>query len=393
MFFKGRSCKKDSEPWRMDEFHQALDEYMTKNGIADDVDPSLSEKYINAIIESVGSLFLTRAKNTAKGMLREHRRIEKGFIERNQIRWGPGFDRIEMLLVMSTEAAQAIDNALRSGLTDENRAKFDAVQELTVRGLRVAREIYSLMRNGFADGALARWRTLHEVAIAAQFLAKDEPVTSQRYLMSRNVQAHKAAQQYLRYQERANLAPFDPEHVENIRIAYEETVLKYGPEMKGDWGWASPTLGIEEPSFFDLERHLGLDHWRPRYKWACDDTHGNHRPNQVLLANVENDGKISYIAGPSNSGMPDPAQMLAHSVVQLMASFILIGPNVDRLGLLSAMEALRDEIAEVFIEREAETLDRHRAKSRRLIDRLSAYLERICPKSVQNRDKRENISN
>jgi hypothetical protein len=114
-----------------------------------------------------------------------------------------------------------------------------------------------------------------------------------------------------------------------------------------DWGCAAPALAKDKPTFFDLETHLGLDHWRPRYKWASQDTHGTYRHPAALLAMSEAKETL-LLVGPSNSGLTDPAHMTAISLVLATNALVQISPTIDRLVCMKILLGISDEIGETF---------------------------------------------
>lgn len=253
-----------------------------------------------------------------------------------------------MLIVIAEETGEAINDADRPMAVRENDAQFEAVVTLHARSVLVAREILCLLKNGFADGALGRWRTLHEVAVVTQFLAKNDQNTSERYLLHRTIQSHKAMLQYLKYQKVTNLEPFDEDDVREITEARNKIIAEHGSEMTHDWGWAAAALGHNKPTFFDIEKSLNLDHWRPRYRWAAQDTHGGYRPPTVLLGMAEAKEPL-LLVGPSNSGLPDPAHMCAISLTLATSALAQLSPNMDRVIATQIMLTLSDDIGEAFL--------------------------------------------
>jgi hypothetical protein len=89
--------------------------------------------------------------------------------------------------------------------------------------------------------------------------------------------------------------------------------------MHNEYGWASEALQNPRPSFAQLEKAVGLDHWRPRYRWASQHTHGGYRPSHAMLAMAETAEQV-HLVGQSNSGFTDPIQMTAISLNPLFSS-------------------------------------------------------------------------
>ena len=211
----------------------------------------------------------------------------------------------------------------------------------------MSREIVCLLQGGFPDGALGRWRTLHEVAVIASFLGAQDQIISERYLIHREVEAYKAMRNYHEYEERANLDPIAPEDLEDAKRFRDDLLAHYGDEMKNQWGWAAPVLDNKSPTFFDIECHEELDHWRPRYKWATRDTHASYRPPTTLLGTSEAKEPL-FLAGASDSGFTDPAQMTAISLFLATSAIVRAYPTIDRLVAAQILQQLNDDVGEVF---------------------------------------------
>ena len=326
----------------------------------DDVE-NVSSQVIQNILPQCAEEILEYLRDDAPRMLKEHRSLRRGFITRNRKRWKRGFDQLEMLIVISQETGEEINRTLRPAAAEENNAKFEALITLHARAILVSREILCLMFGGFADGALGRWRTLHEIATIASFLSQQDPNVSERYLLHRLTQSYRAAKQYVKYERVANLKPFGERELEELQRLKDQVVREHGESMLHDWGWASPVFGRERPTFADIEKYCNLDHWRPRYKWASQDTHASYRPPSKYLGMSEAD-KEMLLVGESNSGMTDPAHMTAISLVLATSSLVAVAPILDWLISVQILKTISDEIGDTFYQVEKRSLRRHLKK-------------------------------
>jgi len=347
--------------WQFDELHTILMEQLlgeVEAGRRSEADFAAAMKAaVEEAVPEAARLWLDELRRTTPRMLRGHRAIARGFVRRNLRRWKPGFDALEVLLVVAGEAGEAVNATQRSAAAAAEDCKFEALVGLHGRAILVAREILWLMQGGFADGALGRWRTLHEVAVVATFLGQHDARISERYLLHRTVRSAKAAEQYKEYEQAAGLVPFDATDLANLVASREAICQKHGAEMREDWGWAATALGkAKRITFFDIEKSVGLDHWRPSYRWASQDTHGNFRPSVTSLGMCEAHEEMILI-GPSNSGMVDPGQMMAHAVVIATLPLLMLEPNVDRLATMKMLGALRAEVGAALVAAERESLE------------------------------------
>jgi hypothetical protein len=352
------------ETWRADDYQQMLEAELAA-ALEMQADPDANTEEIvqrvfgEILLQISDKLGAALAKRSAR-MLREHRRLRRGFVRRNIKRWRAGFDLLERLIVISQETGSAINNTLRPKAVEANDAKFEALVVNHARGVQVAREILALMIAGFPDGAMGRWRTLHEIAVVAMFISQADRKTAERYILHDHVTSYRRAVNYMKHHERANLEPIEPEVIKALKAACDE-VLKLDPRMKDDYGWAAEELKKDKPTFADLEVAAELDHWRPRYKWATVNTHGAYRTIMSTLAMSESEKPV-LLVGESNSGMTDPAHMTAISLNLVTMPLIMLQPNIDRLAIAMIIQRVSDEIGETFWRLDQESYARSRKR-------------------------------
>tara|TARA_B100000965_G_C19583600_1_gene754677 strand:+ start:430 stop:1512 length:1083 start_codon:yes stop_codon:yes gene_type:complete len=314
------------------------------------------------LVNDLADWLLDTLKKRAPKMLRERRGMHNTFNKNNLKRWKKPFDLLEMHYVICEELGSEFTCKNQPTAAEQQNYRFEALVSLHARAMLIANEIICLLKNGFADGAMGRWRTLHEAAVVAQFLAQAEPVISERYLASFHVQAYKAMRQYQEHHERANLEPFSEDDIRGIEHNRDTVITRYGKNLANDYGWASPELQKEKPTLFDLEVAVRLDHWRPRYRWASQYNHVAYKPPGTFLGLAESEEEVLLI-GPSNSGLIDPAQMTAISMIHVTEALLRSDHSLDKLVLARTLLNLSDEIGHVFLETERQTFDEHKSKT------------------------------
>jgi len=316
---------------------------------------------LNAILPKISKQFLSRLLKNSPSMLSQKRRAHAGFKSRHARRWGKPFNLIETFIVIAHEAGEQFNAEYRNEAVKTKDYKTIAIIGLHVRALLAANEIFVLLQNGFADGALGRWRSLHEIAVIAEFLSQHEPTIAERYLAAIAVHSYKAMKQYQEYQEVAGLMPFSDTDVEKITYQYHNTLTEHGAEIDSDYGWAFPVLKTRRPTFFDLERSINLDHWRPRYRWASQYNHGNFKPHPTLLGMSGADENL-LLAGPSNGGLTEPAQMMAVSLYLATRALLDLKPTIDHQVMGRVLEELAGKVASAFWSSEQRLLRWHAQK-------------------------------
>jgi len=309
---------------------------------------------------------LRELKRSAPKMLRERRKDIAGFEKRNFARWRKASDRFEMLIVMVEEIGEAHDVEFGPAASENDDYKFAALAHLLPRAVLVAREILHLLKGGYPDAALARWRSLYEMSVIAQFLSQHDSNIAVRYLASFDFRALRAAREYNAHAKRGNLEPFSPEDLAALEQRAADVERHIGERLKKDYDWAHPalaprfaTLKPDKVDFAHIEQSVEMDHWRPRFRWANQHIHGGFRPHGTLLGMCES-GEGVALVGPSNSGFVDPFQMGAISLVHVATVFLLTEANLDRIVQIDMLGDVGDEIAEIAIKLEQETLAAHR---------------------------------
>jgi len=249
----------------------------------------------------------------APEMLFWRRRFGRGFRERLLHRWQAGFDLLEMLGVICLETGEIIVRDTPQGLDESERPRFEALMRLHARACLTFEEIVCLLKNGYADGALARWRALHEIATVAMFIAESPVEVSIRFLEHRHIECWGRMQKYQEYSERCGFPPYSKEEMDNAKAVAESLKERHGKGYAGDYGWATISVQGSKPTFAEIESRVGVDHLRPYYKWACERIHAscNGLYRTLGLMNEED----VMLAGPSDAGLADPAQLAAISLL------------------------------------------------------------------------------
>lgn len=97
-----------------------------------------------------------------------------------------------------------------------------------------------------------------------------------------------------------------------------------------DYGWAAPLFNGRAPKLTELPKRANLHHWRSYYKMA---SHGVHANSKGIMWTLQAPRPTEVIwAGPSNSGLIDPAQCTLIALHGITVSL-----------LVNAMQELMDE--------------------------------------------------
>jgi hypothetical protein len=112
-------------------------------------------------------------------------------------------------------------------------------------------------------------------------------------------------------------------------------------------------LNNKRPNFSNLEKAVMLDHLRPYYKWASQNIHANVHGIKNKLGLVEAMEEI-LLVGPSNSGMTEPADLTALSLMQISVGLLEVYPDIDSIVVQHIIEKLSKDVGALFLEAECE---------------------------------------
>ena len=315
-------------------------------------------------------------------------RQASGFERRLYERYKTGFDLLSLHATLGMEIGDEVNQELREKEKQGPSFTFvDVLTRLHARACQIGGEIATLLRSGYADGAMARWRSLHEVSVVLHFIAENGPETAIRYADHEAVESLKAARGYNSMAARLNHQPHTPAEVAQIEADAHAVISKYEPDFDSEYGWATVALNKLKssvpvskktsaascpvcskrkkrgPNFADIEKAVGLDRFRPYYKFASHNVHANPKGIFYRLCMPEDHSILP--AGPTNIGLTDPAQNTALAITRATAVLAQVAPHsMERLCVIGVMSELADEIAEAFWQAE-QAIQRDEARLRK----------------------------
>lgn len=292
---------------------------------------------------------LAAIRDESHDVLEDRRIAHEKFVERNTLRWQKGFENLDLLIGLSTESGASFNREFRPQAIDKNDVVFDVLIRLHAKGCLISREIVTLLKNGFADGAIARWRALHEVSVTAMFIEKHGAKAATSYTDFECIERNKVAVDVNRYKSRINAMCFTEEEIRELELRRQSAISKHGKLLNDQYGWAREFLPDKRATFAAIEMNVRLDHWRPYYKLASQNTHANITSTRNPLGLSE--AKDNFLlVGPSNSGMTLPAHSTAISLAQLTCLMLSISPNIERVIVAHILLRLSEDVGTSFLE-------------------------------------------
>jgi hypothetical protein len=336
---------------------QELDE------IYDEVIAKLEISYPE-LISKAGSIILSSLRKNAPRMLKEHRKIQKGFEHRLNNDYKKPFDLYEMFLVIAYEAGDEVNKECRKEESERDKFLVEVLTRLHARACQIASEILVLIESGYADGAHARWRSLHEIAVVGAFIQANGNEIAEKYLLHDNIESYRAANLYEKYYKTLGDTPIPQEEFDSIKAVYEELIIRFGKPYKNNYGWASSALRIDDPTFSDIEKQISLDYHRPYYKLASYNVHASSKGIFFKLGQIPNT-RNNLLAGASNIGFTEPAQSAVISLGHITRILLTFKPTIDNVAISKILSKLESEIGEEFFNVQQEIERREAAYQRK----------------------------
>ncbi len=271
--------------------------------------------------------------------------------------WGKALFLLQTFILISIESGSDTVAHLRAmKLVDHPLSS--ALVPMHARCCRIAHELLVLCQHGYPDGAHARWRTIYEISITGIFLKQHDSDVVTRYLEHAAVSARKAARSHREHHARLEEPPPSDEAIAALEERCEELRRRYGGPFLRTYGWAAAALGKKQPTFIDIERAVGLTHWRPYYYLANLNIHADVRGDQWSLGNPYNKGM--QLVGPSYLGLADPVHGAALALMWITFAVLGIHPTLDVILRQKILAQLHDEIRDEVSSAHTRSVDRYR---------------------------------
>lgn len=272
------------------------------------------------VAEYVSELIFRRMRRTYRYALQDRRKIQACFEEDVFSIWGKSINQLEVLLGLAIESIEHLDKMFYDGNTVYSEIKWSVLSRLHGRACQITGEIICLLKAGYADGAEARWRSLHELSVVSMFISDNEDQIADLYIQHDTIEqyedARKQISSYPELNEDSEFLAYMSE-VEKKRV---ELIEKYGKNFGKNYGWATPALEGESPSFKEIEKHVNLSSTRYAYRQACHNIHAGVRGTFLRLG-LHSESEI-ILAGASDYGLEKPGVCTAASLLQATVTLL-----------------------------------------------------------------------
>jgi hypothetical protein len=131
----------------------------------------------------------------------------------------------------------------------------------------------------------------------------------------------RTAKDYRVFNDHCSALGVDPlNQVDQQQIVNEEeyVVNRFGPEIKNDWGWASPFLpgNPKRPTFTALEKSVGMQAWQIQVSGAHHAVHGGFKGMMSDIGAGPERYSPVMLSGPSMEGIEFPIMSTIQTLTQ-----------------------------------------------------------------------------
>lgn len=344
-------------------FYKALEKVLTEHEKIGNTftDVEIEELVLNSVdeklINEISTNFFKSLKSNMYEPLEIDRLVHLEFQSRIKQKWFQPLSMLDSFIMISEElCTDLIENSTEIVKLDNKSSnhslRFFTIMKLLSKLIIISKEISYLLKGGFSDAALSRWRTSHEIKIILMLFCKN--YNSANFLDELLERYNNAAiiEEYNEIKSTVGLDKNDP-YFTNLKKLYEELLNDYGHEFRYSYEWSRPLFkDSKRPITFKmLERYI-RDHNETNtfYKKA------NYQIHSSPLGTLESLGTIDsnnidyppYIFGPSNLGLRIPGQLIALTLYESIATYLLLNTSLTSVINTNVLQLFLDEILNTF---------------------------------------------
>jgi hypothetical protein len=239
-----------------------------------------------------------------------------------------------------------------------------ALAWLHARACQTSFEVHALLSAGYPGGAYARLRTLHELAVTAAVIAgygrqPQHAGLAERYLQHMDIEQYQQAVQYQRSSRELGLRPLTARTVRRLKKTHDDLITRYGVGYRESYGWAE---GLISPPLTFAKLEAKADMRCLRYLYTTSSHHIHASAHGLRLTSPRRDGSaLTMLAGPTSTGLAQPAQGALHALVDVTGGLLLhaqLEPGFTELLNLAGLHELRNRAVDHLNQAETQQPER-----------------------------------
>ncbi|WP_339790912.1 DUF5677 domain-containing protein [uncultured Imperialibacter sp.] len=282
----------------------------------------------------------------------DFRRREKQIGKKIKNRYSLGLELFTSYIELNTQISSITYNKYYKLFTTlEDHQKLDTLIALHVRACQIASEIRILVFGGFADGAHARWRTLHEVCITFLFLYDGDYELVSMYKDYLVIEQWRKAVEYQNSYKRLGWDPIPNDELEELESEQKRIVQCRGKAFSKSYGWAMDILPEGRRNIREIEKYVGMDHFRSIYAWAGDNVHAGVAGITEKLS-LRDSEQYNFLTGPNDHGFLDPIQFTVNSLSEMSYTLLAMEKSTFNKIFEELLRFFGEEVVQEFSKQE-----------------------------------------
>ncbi|WP_397538162.1 DUF5677 domain-containing protein [Rummeliibacillus pycnus] len=344
-------------------FYQALQKVITEqekignNLTNEEIEKLVLNTVDGDLIKEISTSFFQTLKDNMYEPLEIDRLAHLEFQSRIKQKWLRPLSMLDGFINISEElCTDSIDTSNEIVKLDNNNSehslRFFTIMKLLSKLIIISKEISYLLKGGFSDAALSRWRTSHETKIILMLFCKNYNSTNLLNELLKRYNDAAIVEEYKEIISSVDLNKMDPYFI-NLKIKYRDILDNYGQEFKYSYEWSRPLFKGSNGviTFKMLERYI-RDHNETNtfYKKANYQIHSSPLGTFESLGTIESNDidYPPYIFGPSNFGLRIPGQLIALTLYESIATYLLLNTSLNSVINTNVLELFLNEILNTF---------------------------------------------
>ena len=175
---------------------------------------------------------------------------------------------------------------------------------------------------------------------------------AKQYLDYRNIENYNEAKLYAEHSEFLEIKK-NKINIPKLEKRKLELEKLYGKNFSKQNGWVTNFINLESgklPSIKEILIELQQIHMYPYYKFSNIPVHAGPKNLFFDLAQINGNVDDKIVAGPSNIGFSEPAQLTALSLYNSVGSLLSVKPKKEYILELIFLKSQIKEIGKKFME-------------------------------------------
>jgi hypothetical protein len=202
---------------------------------------------------------------------------------------------------------------------------------------------------------MSRWRSLHEVAVVADFIVEHGDECAERYFAHESIETWRAMDEFQEHAAALGEDPYSEKEMAQAKAEFDALIARYGTRFGATYGWAHHALAAKDPSrekhnvtLKAIERSVGAERFRPRYRIASHGVHANPMGVTQVPDSLPSERGLVLLTGPSPAGLADAGHGTLVALTSVTEAVLAWKPGEASRMLTRTLDILTADAAEAY---------------------------------------------